>query len=260
MTIHDPAAKTAVKTAVITGASAGIGAAAFRQLAKAGYRVIGGARRVERVAALAEEVGGDAHAVPLDVVDDASVEKFVGRVHEIAGGEVTLLVNNAGGALGLEPVADAVLEHWEWMYQSNVLGTLRMIRAFLPSLLASGDGQVINVGSIAGFETYPGGAGYTAAKHGLRALTRTLRKELLGQPVRVCEIAPGLVETEFSKVRFDGDEERAAQVYKGMTPLTADDVAECIVWAATRPAHVNIDEIVVRPRDQAGATLVHRRS
>ncbi len=174
--------------------------------------------------------------------------------------ELALLVNNAGGALGLDPIADARDERWETMYQTNVLGTLRLTRAFLPKLLASGDGHVINVGSIAGFETYPGGAGYTAAKHALRALTRTLRLELLGRPVQVTEIAPGLVETEFSRVRFYGDEDRAAKVYEGMTPLTAGDVAECIVWAASRPPHVNVDEIVVRPRDQATATAVARRS
>jgi NADP-dependent 3-hydroxy acid dehydrogenase YdfG len=145
------------------------------------------------------------------------------------------------------------------MYQTNVLGTLRVTRALLPKLLASGDGHVINVGSIAGFETYEGGGGYTAAKHALRALTRTLRLELLGAPVRVTEIAPGLVETEFSLVRFAGDRERAAKVYAGMTPLAADDVAECIAWAASRPPHVNVDEIVVRPRDQARATKVYRR-
>ena len=172
--------------------------------------------------------------------------------------EVHLLLNNAGGALGLDSVAEAIDERWETMYQSNVMGTLRMTRALLPRLIASGDGHILNVGSIAGFETYAGGAGYTAAKHAVRALTLTLRKELLGKPVRVTEIAPGLVETEFSDVRFYGDEERAAGVYAGMTPLVADDIAECIVWAATRPAHVNIDEIVVRPRDQATAQLVHR--
>lgn len=246
------------KTAVVTGASAGIGAATARALAKAGYRVVLGARRVERLEALATEIrqaGGDALARSLDVTDADSVAAFTGALPR----PVHLLVNNAGGALGLDPVAEADDERWRTMFETNVLGTVRLTRALLADLEASGDGHVVNVGSTAGFETYRGGAGYTAAKHALRALTRTLRKELLGQPLRVCEVAPGLVATEFSKVRFDGDEERAAQVYEGMTPLTAEDVAECIVWAATRPAHVNIDEIVVRPRDQAAATLVHRR-
>ena len=244
---------SSVKTAVVTGASSGIGAAAFAHLAAAGYRVVGGARRVERIRAMANELGGEARALPLDVTDRESVAAFAAAVPEAA-----LLVNNAGGALGLDSIADALDERWETMYRTNVLGTLRLTRAFLPALIASGDGHVISVGSIAGFETYVGGAGYTAAKHAQRALTRTLRLELLGQPVRVTEIAPGLVETEFSQVRFYGDGDRAAKVYEGMTPLVADDIAECIVWAASRPPHVNIDEIVVRPRDQATATMVHR--
>jgi NADP-dependent 3-hydroxy acid dehydrogenase YdfG len=169
-------------------------------------------------------------------------------------------VNNAGGALGADTISEADDERWKTMWETNVLGNLRMTRALLPALEASGDGHIVSVGSIAGFETYPGGGGYTAAKHAQRALTRTLRLELIGRPVRVTEVAPGLVETEFSKVRFDGDEERAKAVYEGMQPLLADDIAECITWAATRPSHVNIDELIVRPRDQAAATLVHRRT
>lgn len=242
------------RTAVVTGASAGIGAATMRRLAADGYRVVGGARRLERVRAIADEIGGGARALPLDVTDAESVAAFAAAVPEAA-----LLVNNAGGAFGIDRIADALDERWEAMYRTNVLGTLRLTRALLPRLLAAGDGHVINVGSVAGFETYAGGAGYTAAKHALRALTRTLRLELLGEPVRVTEIAPGLVETEFSLVRFDGDRERAAKVYSGMTPLTAADVADCIAWAASRPPHVNVDEIVVRPRDQATATQVYRR-
>lgn len=242
--------------AVVTGGSAGIGAATVHRLAAEGYRVITGARRLDRLRAVAEPAGAD--AVTLDVTDPESVAAFAATVEELAGSRLSLLVNNAGGALGLDRVESARDDRWEWMYQANVLGTLRMTRALLPSLSAAGGGHVINVGSIAGFETYPGGAGYTAAKHAVRALTRTLRQELLGQPVRVTEVAPGLVETEFARVRFDGDGERAAKVYEGMTPLTAADVADCIAWAATRPAHVNIDEIVVRPLDQATATMVHR--
>ena len=167
-------------------------------------------------------------------------------------------VNNAGGALGLEPVALAQDDDWRTMWEVNVLGLMRMTRAFLPALLASGDGHVINIGSIAGFETYAGGAGYTSVKHAVRAISRTLRLELLGKPVRVTEINPGLVETEFSEVRFKGDQERAGAVYRGLQPLTGDDIADCVVWAATRPSHVDIDEIVVRPRDQATAHHVHR--
>jgi NADP-dependent 3-hydroxy acid dehydrogenase YdfG len=241
------------KTAVVTGASSGFGAATARALAEAGWRVFVGARREDRLREIAEPIG--AMALPLDVTDPASVEAFVSRLPEA----LHLLVNNAGGAQGVERIEAAVDDKWRWMWETNVLGTMRMTRALLPRLRASGDGHVINVGSIAGFETYVGGAGYTGAKHAERALTRTLRLELLGEPIRVTDVAPGLAETEFSLVRFAGDAERAKSVYKGMEPLTADDVADCIVWAATRPSRVNIDEIVVRPRDQATATLVHRR-
>jgi NADP-dependent 3-hydroxy acid dehydrogenase YdfG len=242
----------AAKTAVVTGASAGIGAATARALAAAGFRVVAGARRSERLERLAAETG--CRALPLDVADPASVEAFAAAVPE-----VHLLVNNAGAAFGVDRVEEASDERWRAMFETNVLGVLRMTRALLPKLVASGDGHVVNLGSIAGFETYAGGSGYTASKHALRALTRTLRLELLGRPVRVTEISPGLVETEFSLVRFGGDDERAKTPYAGMTPLSAEDIAECILWAATRPPHFNVDEIVVRPRDQATATLVHRR-
>ncbi len=244
------------KTAVVTGASSGIGAATARALAEAGFQVFVGARRQDRLQALADNIGaGAATAIPLDITDQASVEAFAARLPET----LNLLVNNAGGALGVERIEDAVDDKWRWMWEANVLGTMRMTRALLPRLRASGDSHVINVGSIAGFETYAGGAGYTGAKHAERALTRTLRLELLGEPIRVTDVSPGLVETEFSRVRFAGDEERAKAVYRGMEPLTAEDVADCIAWIATRPSRVNIDEIVVRPRDQATATMVHRR-
>lgn len=245
------------KTAIVTGASSGIGAATARALAREGYRVALGARRLDRLESLAAEIrqaGGDALARQLDVTDPDSVETFAGALPR----PLHLLVNNAGGALGMDTVEEARDERWQTMFETNVLGTVRLTRALLADLEASGDGHVVNVGSTAGFETYRGGAGYTAAKHGLRALTDTLRLELLGRPVRVTEVAPGLVETEFSEVRFDGDHERAAAVYRGMRPLTADDVAEAIVWATTRPAHVNIDRIVLRPADQATSTEVHR--
>lgn len=240
--------------AVVTGASAGIGAATARALAKAGFSVVVGARRLERLEDLASEIGG--RALPLDVSDPESVRDFVRQVPECR-----VLVNNAGGAKGREVVAEADEEAWRWMVDVNYLGTVRMTKAFLPSLERSGDGHLVIVGSIAGFETYPGGAGYTAAKHAERALTKTLRMELLGKPIRVTEINPGLVGgTEFSVVRFGGDMERVRQVYEGLTPLTADDVADCILWAVTRPTHVNVDEIVVRPRDQASAVNFHRRT
>jgi NADP-dependent 3-hydroxy acid dehydrogenase YdfG len=241
------------KIAVVTGASSGIGAAAARGLAGAGFELYLGARRQDRLREVAGPLG--ATALELDVRDAGSVAAFVSRLPAA----VHLLVNNAGGALGLDRVEAARDEDWIGMWETNVLGVMRVTRALLPALRASGDGHVINLGSTAGFEAYPGGAGYTGSKHALRAFTRTLRQELLGQPVRVTEVAPGMVETEFSLVRFAGDEERAKAVYRGLEPLTADDVADCIVWAASRPSHVNIDEIVVRPRDQATSTMVHRR-
>lgn len=244
------------KTAVVTGASAGIGAATARALARAGFRLYLGARRLDRlreIAAAIEPLG--ATALPLDLTDVASVESFAAQLPA----DVHVLVNNAGAAYGVGRIADAKDEDWAAMFDLNVLGVLRITRALLPRLEATGDGHVINIGSTSAFENYAGGGGYTGTKHAVRAFTRTLRLELLGKPVRVTEVDPGLVETEFSMVRFDGDAERAKAVYRGMDPLTGDDVAECVVFAATRPAHVNIDEIVVRPRDQATAQIVHRR-
>lgn len=239
------------RTAVVTGASSGIGAATARALARDGFELILGARRMDRLEALAAEIGG--RAIALDVADPESVRELAAAVPRC-----DVLVNNAGGALGLTPVSEADEGQWLRMYEANVLGTMRMTRALLPALVESGDGHIVGVTSIAAFESYRGGAGYTGAKHAQRSMLRALRLELLGQPVRVTEIAPGMVETEFSLVRLGGDERAAAQVYEGMAPLRAEDVAECIRWALAQPPHVNIDEIVVRPRDQAGATEVHR--
>lgn len=239
-------------TAVVTGGSAGIGAATARRLADEGFAVVIGARRVERLREIAEPIG--ARALPLDVTEPGSVEAFCA---EIDG--CRLLVNNAGGALGLEPVADADDERWRTMYETNVLGAVRVTRALLPQLVGSGDGHIVTIGSIAGIEAYPGGGGYNAAKFAIHGVMQVLRMELLGEPVRVTEIAPGMVETEFSVVRFGGDEERATEVYEGTTPLTAEDIADCVAWVATRPSHVNIDHMLVMPRDQATATRVHRR-
>lgn len=241
--------------AVVTGASSGIGAETARQLARQGYQVYLGARRLERLQALAAEIQGVALA--LDVTDPESVRRFVDQLPEA----VDVLVNNAGGALGLEAIADMEESHWQRMWDSNVLGLARMSKALYPRLLkaASGTGHLINIGSIAAHETYAGGGGYTACKHAVKAITETLRVEWLGQPVRISQIDPGLVETEFSLVRFAGDAERAANVYAGMEPLVAADIAEAIVWVISRPAHVNIDEIIIKPRDQARAGLVHRR-
>jgi NADP-dependent 3-hydroxy acid dehydrogenase YdfG len=239
------------RTAVVTGASSGIGEATARRLVAEGYDVLMGARRADRLGKIADEIG--ARWKQLDVTEPASVSGFASELRSL-----NLLVNNAGGAKGFAPLEEIPDDDWDWMYQTNVIGLARVTRALLPALERSGDGHIVNVGSIAGIETYEGGAGYTAAKHAVAAVTETLRLELLGKPIRVTEVQPGLVETEFSLVRFDGDAARAAKVYEGMTPLTADDVADCIVWATTRPSHVNIDSIVVKPRDQARATKVHR--
>jgi NADP-dependent 3-hydroxy acid dehydrogenase YdfG len=241
------------RTAVVTGASSGIGAATARALAEVGFRVVLGARRTDRCAEIAAEIDGT--AVRLDVTDAESVAAFAAAVPE-----ASLLVNNAGGAKGLEPVARADEDDWRWMFETNVIGTLRVTKALLPALLASGDGHIVTVTSIAALETYDNGAGYTGAKHAQAMLHRTLRGELLGQPVRLTEIARGLVETEFSVVRFGGDAERAAGVYEGLTPLSPEDVADVIAFAATRPSHVNIDQVVLMPRAQASATRVHRAS
>ncbi|MFC6067504.1 SDR family NAD(P)-dependent oxidoreductase [Streptomyces ochraceiscleroticus] len=246
----------AARTAVVTGASSGIGAATARQLAEAGYRVILAARRKDRIEALAAELP-HAEAYALDVTDRAAVDAFAASLDRC-----DVLVANAGGALGTDPVATADPADWRAMYEVNVLGVLNVVQALLPALTATGDGTVVVLSSTAGHGTYEGGGGYVAAKHGAHVLTETLRLELCGQPVRVIEIAPGMVKTdEFALTRFRGDESRAAKVYEGVAePLTAEDVAETISWAVTRPAHVNIDLLVVRPRAQASNTKVHRES
>ena len=240
------------RVAVVTGASSGIGAATAQALAGAGFDVVLAARRMDRLQEVADRCGGT--ALPLDVTDQESVTAFAAEVPRC-----DLLVNNAGGALGSDAVADADVADWQWMYETNVLGTLRVTQALLPALIASGDGQVVNIGSIAAREPYRGGAGYNVAKHGVAVLSRVLRIELLGQPVRVCEIDPGMVATEeFSLVRFRGDRAKADAVYAGLTPLTAEDVAETVAWVATRPAHVNIDQLLMLARDQSSAQVVHR--
>ncbi|MGU3292906.1 SDR family oxidoreductase [Williamsia sp. M5A3_1d] len=234
------------RVAVVTGASSGIGEATARTLAAQGYEVVVGARRLDRCQTLAQEIGG--RAIALDVTDDASVTEFCAQLDR-----VDVLVNNAGGARGLATVADADLDEWRWMWETNVLGTLRMTKALLPALIDSGDGLIVTITSIAAIETYDNGSGYTSAKHAQAVLHRTLRPELIGKPVRLTEILPGMVETEFSLVRFDGDADKAAAVYDGLTPLTAADVAEVVGFVASRPPHVNLDQIVLKPRDQASA-------
>ena len=236
------------KLAVVTGASSGIGAAT--------------ARRLERVEALAKEIadaGGGATALRVDVRDSADVTALAEAVAALPG-ELQVLVNNAGGARGADPVETADVGDWRWMYEVNVLGTVRVTAALLPALEASGAGTIVVLSSTAGLVVYEGGGGYTAAKHAQTAVAETLRLELCGRPIRVVEIDPGMVRTdEFALIRFDGDAERAAAVYRGVAePLTADDIAECISWTVTLPHHVNIDRMVVRPLAQAAQHKVHR--
>ncbi|MGC4940145.1 SDR family NAD(P)-dependent oxidoreductase [Kribbella sp. DT2] len=239
--------------AVVTGASSGIGAATARHLAEAGYAVICAARRLDRVEALAKEIGG--RAVQCDVTSAEDVAALTAA----AGAEIDLLVNNAGGAFGFEPVAEADLDAWRRMFEVNVIGVAAVTKSLLPALIA-GRGTIVVMGSTAGQVAYEGGGGYTAAKHAVKAVVDTLRLELFDQPVRVCEIAPGMVKSEgFALTRFEGDEAKAEAVYAGVAePLTADDIAEIVTWVASRPPHVNIDRLTVRPRAQAAQHKVHR--
>jgi NADP-dependent 3-hydroxy acid dehydrogenase YdfG len=240
--------------AAITGASSGIGAATARSLIDLGFDVLLGARRLDRLRKVCEEFPAHARWKALDVTDGSSVAAFAA-----ATPECSVLVCGAGGALGADPVVDADPDGWRSMWETNVLGVASTVRHFLPALRSSGDGRIVVVTSLAAHETYAGGAGYSSAKHAAAAVTDTLRLELLGQPVRVSEIAPGMVDTEFSFVRFAGDAARCAAVYQGMTPLSATDVAEAIAWVVSRPAHVNVPRLHIYPADQAAATAVHRR-
>jgi NADP-dependent 3-hydroxy acid dehydrogenase YdfG len=239
----------------VTGASSGIGAATARRLAAEGFEVVAAARRRDRLDALCAEIG--AQAVTLDVTSRESVAALAEEVPE-----ATVLVNNAGLAAGMDPVAEADPADWRLMYEVNVIGALRVTQALLPALVASGQGHIVVMGSTAGRIVYEGGGGYTAAKHGAAALAETLRLELNGRPVRVTEIAPGMVATEeFSLNRFGGDAARAAKVYDGVdAPLTAEDIADCVAWCVTRPPHVDVDLLVVKPLAQAAQHKVHRRT
>lgn len=251
---RQPFSPTSPAIAVVTGASSGIGAATARRLAAEGFHVFCAARRAERIEMLAAEIGGT--AVVCDVTDDAAVRELAAAV----GPRLDVLVNNAGGALGATPVAEADSEQWRQMYEVNVIGLMQVTRALMPALLAAEAGIVVNVGSTAGRVAYEGGGGYTAAKHGTKVVTETLRLELWDQPVRICEVAPGMVRTEgFALTRFDGDQDKAAAVYAGVAePLVAEDIADAIAWMVTRPAHVSVDELVIRPRAQAAQHKVHR--
>ncbi|MEU9890868.1 SDR family NAD(P)-dependent oxidoreductase [Sphaerisporangium sp. NPDC051017] len=244
------------KTAVVTGASSGIGEATARRLAAEGYDVVAAARRRDRLDKLATEVPS-IRPVTLDVTSDESVAELAASLDRC-----DVLINNAGGAIGLETVAEGLADDWQRMYEVNVLGSLRMTQALLPKLIESGDGVLLMLTSVAGLVSYEGGGGYCAAKHAQTSMTETLRLELVGEPVRIIEVAPGMVYTEeFSLTRFRGDAERAEKVYEGVPdPLTADDVADAIAWCVTRPAHVNVDRLVIRPRAQAAQHKVHRVS
>ncbi|GGP10877.1 oxidoreductase [Nonomuraea glycinis] len=241
---------------MVTGASSGIGEATARRLAAEGYDVVAGARRRERLDKLAAEVPG-IRPVTLDVTSQDSVEALAASL-----ARCDVLVNNAGGAFGTETVAEGRLDDWQRMYDTNVLGSLRVTQALLPKLVGSGDGVLVMLTSTAGLVSYEGGGGYCAAKHAQSSMAETLRLELVGQPVRVVEIAPGMVRSEgFAVTRFRGDEAAAAKIYEGVPdPLTSDDVADAIAWCVTRPAHVNVDRLVLRPRAQAAQHKVHRVS
>ncbi len=246
--IHD-----AAPLAVVTGASSGIGAATARLLAAQGYLVIAAARRVERIDALADEIGG--RAVACDITSDADVAALAEEV----GPRLDLLVNNAGGAVGQEPVIDADLDAWTTMFATNVVGTGRVTKALLPALIAA-HGTIVTITSTAAEAPYEGGGGYCGAKSAERAMLGSLRLELFDQPVRICEVSPGMVHTdEFSLTRFHGDKAKADAVYAGVpNPLVAEDIAECIRWIASLPEHVNVDRMVVRPRAQAANHKVYR--
>jgi serine 3-dehydrogenase len=249
-------------TVLITGASAGIGAACARAFAAAGARLILAARRGDRLESLASELGDthgtESHLIQLDVRDSGVVAHTFGDLPD-AWAAVDVLVNNAGLSRGMEPVQEGETRDWDEMIDTNIKGLLYATRAILPRMVERGHGHVINIGSTAGHEVYPGGAVYCATKHAVNAITRGLRMDLLGTDVRVTTVDPGMVETDFSLVRFHGDQERADRVYSGLQPLTPEDIADVVLYAATRPPHVNLDEIILRPTAQASSTMVERR-
>lgn len=251
------------RTVFVTGASSGIGRACARAFAREGARLLIAARRADRLADLEPELarlGAPAvRSLTLDVREEQSVFGEIGRLPE-PWNRIEILVNNAGLSRGLDPLHRGRLEDWAEMIDTNIKGLLYVDRAVLPSMVDRGRGTLIHIGSVAGHQVYPKGNVYCATKHAVRALTEGLRLDLLGSGVRVCSIDPGMVDTEFSEVRFRGDRKRAAAVYEGLRPLEADDVAEVVVFAATRPAHVDLAEVLLLPTDQASATQTHRRS
>ncbi len=250
------------KIVFVTGASSGIGRSCARAFAAQGAWLLLAARREDRVRKLAEELkslhGAESYVFALDVRDQPAVERAVAGL-PAGWREVDVLVNNAGLSRGLDKLHEGLLADWEEMIDTNVKGLLYVSRAVIPGMVERGRGQVINIGSVAGYEVYPGGNVYCATKFAVRALSQALRLDLSGTPIRVSEVAPGMVETEFSQVRFHGDEARAAKVYQGLTPLSPDDIADAVVWCATRPPHVNISAVHIMPTAQASATMVHRK-
>ncbi len=239
--------------AIVTGASKGIGAATAALLARQGYRLSLGARNPEQL----DQGLADSFCHALDVCDPASVETFLAGARA-AHGPVDVLINNAGKAKGLAPVVDGELAHWREMVETNVMGVLHVTQPVLKEMLARRSGHIVMLGSLAGHETYENGGVYCASKRALQSITQAIRLETLGSRVRVTSIDPGMVETDFSLVRFDGDAARAAKVYQDTRPLTAEDIAECIWFAVSRPPHVDIDSMIVKPTDQASTTRLHR--
>jgi 3-hydroxy acid dehydrogenase / malonic semialdehyde reductase len=250
------------KVVFVTGASSGIGKSCARAFAGQGAKILMCARRADRLkgfaAELKKEFGAPVHQFSLDVRDEPAVEKALAGLAK-DWGAIEVLVNNAGLSRGLSKLHEGLLSDWEEMIDTNVKGLLYVSRAVIPGMVERGSGHVINIGSIAGHEVYPGGNVYCATKFAVRALSMGLRLDLNGTPVRVSEVSPGMVETEFSVVRFHGDTDRAGKVYQGLMPLSPDDIADAVVWCATRPPHVNISEMIVMPTAQASTTMVHRK-
>jgi 3-hydroxy acid dehydrogenase/malonic semialdehyde reductase len=247
------------KTVFVTGATSGIGEACARRFAQEKARIILAGRRVERLKSLADDLGGDCHIARLDVRDSQAVERAVGEI-PAAWRNIDILINNAGLSRGLDKLHEASLQDWEEMIDTNVKGLLYVSRAVIPLMVKRGRGHIINIGSIAGHEVYPGGNVYCATKHAVNALTKGMRLDLVDTPIRVSTVDPGLVQTEFSLVRFHGDRDRAEGVYQGYTPLTGDDVADAVCWIASRPDHVQVAELIIFPTAQASAAVTHKQT
>lgn len=246
---------------LITGASSGIGAACAKIFANANAKLILAARRIERLQELVEnlDISEQVHLLQLDVRDRSAIERSISTL-PTEWSQINILINNAGLSRGLTKLQEGDFEDWEEMIDTNIKGLLYITRYVLPGMLKRGNGHIVNIGSIAGHQTYPAGNVYCATKAAVKAISEGLKQDLLGTPIRITSVDPGMVETEFSQVRFHGDNERAEKVYQGVTPLTADDIADVIFFCVTRPAHVNINQVILMPVDQASVTMVHRTS